>query len=136
MLLSGADLTGRLESALSLAATACLLPLLAIVVLLQVRLLRLLRSRQPERAAQPSQPVTRHYSLTQEQARELAPDLLAALSHHRFCESERHQGRQKRATWLELEETDSEPTRMWATCDTCHHERMTELNGHGRLAAQ
>ena len=135
-LLSDPNFVSRLESALSLAAFACVFPLLAIIVVLQLRLLRLLRLRQPEMASKASKPLTRHYSLTQEQARELAPDLVTALAHHRFCESERHHGRQKRATWLELEEADSEPTRMWATCETCHHQRMTELSGRGRLAAQ
>lgn len=134
--LSGSDLATRLESAISLGALACLVPLLALVVLLQLRLLRLVRSRQPAAAAEPARPVTRHYSLTQEQARQLAPDLLMALAHHRFCESQRHEGRQKRASWLELEERESEPTRMWGTCETCHHERMTELSGHGRLATR
>jgi hypothetical protein len=129
-LFSDVELTSRLESALSVAALACSLPLLAIVVLLQLRLLRM---RQP---AKPSEPAKRYYSLTQEQARELAPDLLAALAHHRFCESDRHYGRQKRARWLELDETEAEVPNMWATCETCHHQRMTSLGVNDRLVAR
>lgn len=135
-LLIDGELAGRLESALALAAVACLFPLLAIVVLLQLRLLRLMGTRQPEKPEKRPQPAKPYYSLTHEQVRELAPDLLGALAHHRFCESERHFGRQKRAGWLELEDLEAEVPKMWATCEVCHHQRMMRLGANGKLMAQ
>jgi hypothetical protein len=113
---------GRLESGMTVIALVCL-----------VRLLRRIRSLQP--AASQAEPVTRYYSMTFDEVRRLAPDMLPALAHHRFCESERHQGRWRPAGWLELEEVDSREPLMWATCDTCHHQRMTKLTSSGAVAA-
>jgi hypothetical protein len=124
-------LASRIQSAVTVGALALLVPLLAIVLLFQIRLMQLMRSLK----AEPDQPTTRYYSLTHEEVRELAPDMLPALAHHRFCESERHQGRWRRASWLELEDTDQETPLMWSTCDTCHHQRMTRLRSGREVAA-
>jgi hypothetical protein len=123
--LGGSPLVARLQSALTLIALALLLPLLAIVLLVQMRLMRLIRSLQA--ASEANEPAKRYYSLSHEEVRELAPDLVAALAHHRFCESERHQGRHRVASWLELEQASTELPQMWATCETCHHQRITKL---------
>jgi hypothetical protein len=124
-------LASRIQSAVTVGALALLVPLLAIVLLFQIRLMQLMRSLK----AESDQPTTRYYSLTHEEVRELAPDMLPALAHHRFCESERHQGRWRRASWLELEDTDQETPLMWSTCDTCHHQRMTRLRSGREVAA-
>jgi hypothetical protein len=131
--LATSPVASRLESGLTVIALVCLVPLMAVVVLLQLRLLRRIRSLQP--AASQAEPVTRYYSMTFDEVRRLAPDMLPALAHHRFCESERHQGRWRPAGWLELEEVDSQEPLMWATCDTCHHQRMTSLTSSGAVAA-
>jgi hypothetical protein len=125
--LSANPLVSHLQSAVTVGALWLLVPLLTIVLLFQVRLMRQMRSLR----AGSAKPATRHYSVTQDEVRALAPDMLPALAHHRFCESLRHQGRWRLAKWLELEDTDSDVPLMWATCDTCHHQRMTLLrNGH------
>jgi hypothetical protein len=128
--LSGNPLVGRLQSAVTVGALWLLVPLLALVLLLQVRLMRQMRSL----TAAPTQPATRHYSLTHQEVRELAPDMLPALAHHRFCETERHQGRWRPARWMELEDNGSDPLLMWATCETCHHQRMTRLRSGQEVA--
>jgi hypothetical protein len=127
---TGNPLVVRLQSAVTVGALWLLVPLLAVVLLFQVRLMRQMRSL----TATPAPPVTRYYSLTHQEARDLAPDMVPALAHHRFCETERHRGRWRPASWLELEETDSEPLLMWATCETCHHQRMTRLRSGGEVA--
>jgi hypothetical protein len=131
--LVGDPLAGRLESGLTVIALLFLVPLTAVVLFLQLRLLRRMRSLQAP--ASEAQPVKRYYSMTLEDVRQLAPDMLPALAHHRFCESDRHQGRWRPASWLELEEIDSETPLMWATCETCHHQRMTTLTSSGAVAA-
>jgi hypothetical protein len=123
-------LAARIQSAVTVGALALLVPLLAIVLLFQIRLMHLMRSLK----AEPPQATTRYYSLTHEEVRELAPDMLPALAHHRFCESERHRGRWRPASWLELETTDQETPLMWSTCDTCHHQRMTRLRSGQEVA--
>jgi hypothetical protein len=123
-------LAARIQSAVTVGALALLVPLLAIVLLFQIRLMHLMRSLQ----AEPAQATTRYYSLTHEEVRELAPDMLPALAHHRFCESERHRGRWRPASWLELETTGEETPLMWSTCDTCHHQRMTRLRSGQEVA--
>jgi len=128
--LNGTPLVARLQSAVTMDALWLLVPLLAVVLLFQVRLMRQMRSL----TAAPAQPAPRYYSLTQAEARELAPDMVSALAHHRFCETERHQGRWRPASWLELEETGTEPLLMWATCETCHHQRMTRLRSGQEVA--
>jgi hypothetical protein len=131
--LFGDPLAGRLESGLTVIALVFLVPLTAVVLFLQMRLLRRMRSLQA--AAAQAQPLKRYYSMTLQDVRQLAPDMLPALAHHRFCESNRHQGRWRAASWLELEEIDSETPLMWATCETCHHQRMTTLTSSGEVAA-
>jgi hypothetical protein len=123
-------LAARIQSAVTVGALALLVPLLAIVLLFQVRLMNLMRSLKAEK----DQPATHYYSLTHEEVRELAPDMLPALAHHRFCESERHRGRWRPASWLELETTDLETPLMWSTCETCHHQRMTRLRSGQEVA--
>jgi hypothetical protein len=123
-------LAARVQSAVTVGALALLVPLLAIVLLFQIRLMQLTRSLKAGQA----QPATRYYSLTHQEVRELAPDMLPALAHHRFCESERHHGRWRPASWLELEATDQETPLMWSTCDTCHHQRMTRLRSGREVA--
>jgi hypothetical protein len=118
-----------LQSGLSLIALALLVPLLGFVLLFQIRLMRLMRSMQA--TAEPTPTAPRYLSLTHEEVRELAPELAPALTHHRFCESARHQGRQRRASWLELENLDAELPEMWATCEICHHQRVTQLTSNG-----
>ncbi|MBJ7612473.1 MAG: hypothetical protein JF924_09135 [Candidatus Dormibacteraeota bacterium] len=127
----GSPLAARIQSAVTVGALALLVPLLAIVLLFQIRLMNLMRSLKVEE----DQPATRYYSLTHEEVRELAPDMLPALAHHRFCESERHRGRWRPASWLELETTDQETPLMWSTCETCHHQRMTRLRSGREVAA-
>jgi hypothetical protein len=131
--LFGDPLAGRLESGLTVIALLFLVPLTAVVLLMQLRLLRRMRSLQT--AASQAEPVKRYYSMTLQDVRQLAPDMLPALAHHRFCESDRHQGRWRPASWIELEEGDSETPAMWATCETCHHQRMTTLTASGAVAA-
>jgi hypothetical protein len=128
--LSGNPLVGRLQSAVTVGALWLPVPLLALVLLLQVRLMRQMHSL----TAAPTEPATRHYSLTHQEVRELAPDMLPALAHHRFCETERHQGRWRPARWMELEDDGSDPLLMWATCETCHHQRMTRLRSGQEVA--
>jgi hypothetical protein len=131
--LFGDPLAGRLESGLTVIALAFLVPLTAVVLFMQLRLLRRIRSLHA--ASAQAQPVKRYYSMTIEDVRQLAPDMLPAIAHHRFCESDRHQGRWRPASWIELEEVDSETPLMWATCETCHHQRMTTLTTSGDVAA-
>jgi hypothetical protein len=131
--LVGDPVAGSLGSGLTVIALLFLVPLTAVVLFLQLRLLRRMRSLQA--AATEAQPVKRYYSMTLEDVRQLAPDMLPAIAHHRFCESDRHQGRWRPASWLELEEIDSETPLMWATCETCHHQRMTTLTSSGEVAA-
>jgi hypothetical protein len=128
--LSASPLATRLQSAVTVGALWLLVPLLLVVLVFQLRLMHQLRSL----AAGPAVATPRHYSVTQDEVRALAPDMLPALAHHQFCESRRHQGRWRPAKWLELEETDSDVPLMWATCDTCHHERMTRLRSGRDLA--
>jgi hypothetical protein len=123
-------LVARLQSAVTVGALWLLVPLLAVVLLFQVRLMRQIRLL----GAAPAEPTPRYYSLTYAEARELAPDMVSALAHHRFCETERHRGRWRPASWLELEETGTEPLLMWATCETCHHQRMTRLKSGREVA--
>jgi hypothetical protein len=124
-------LAAGLQPTLTLIALALLVALLAIVLLVQMRLMRLMRTLQ----ADADQPTKRYYSLSHEEVRELAPDLTAALAHHRFCESERHQGRHRLASWLELEQAETELPLMWSTCETCHHQRITRLQTGREVAA-
>jgi hypothetical protein len=131
--LSGALLGLGPQSALSLIALGLLIPLLAFVLLFQIRLLRLMRGLKPAPPPSPAPP--RYLSLTHEEVRQLAPDLAPTLAHHRFCESARHEGRYRPANWLELEELDAELPHMWATCETCHHQRMTHLTSNGGVSA-
>ena len=107
-----------------------MVPLLAVILLFQVRLMRQMRSL----AAPPAEPKPHYWSLTHEEARELAPDMVPALAHHRFCETRRHQGRWRPANWIELEDNGTEPLLMWATCETCHHQRMTRLQSGREVA--
>ena len=69
------------------------------------------------------------YSLTYDQVRDLAPDLHHALAHHRFCESKRHLGGGRPASWIELivHEADTRLPSMWGTCEECHR-RSTRLD--------
>ena len=131
--LDGSPLVARLQSALTLIALGLLVALLAIVLLVQMRLMRLMRSLQA--APEADEPAKRYYSLSHEEVRELAPDLTVALTHHRFCESERHQGRHRLASWLELEQASTELPLMWSTCETCHHQRITRLQTGREVAA-
>jgi hypothetical protein len=132
-ILSGALLGLGPQSALSLIALGLLIPLLAFVLFFQIRLLRLMRGLKPSAAPPPAPP--RYLSLTHEEVRQLVPDLAPALAHHRFCESVRHEGRHRLANWLELEELDAELPHMWATCETCHHQRVTHLTANGGVSA-
>jgi hypothetical protein len=132
-MLSGALLGLGPQSALSLIALGLLIPLLAFVLLFQIRLLRLMRGLKPSPPPPPAAP--RYLSLTHEEVRQLAPDLAPTLAHHRFCESARHEGRYRLANWLELEELDAELPHMWATCETCHHQRMTHRTANGGVSA-
>jgi hypothetical protein len=109
----------------TLGALALLVPLLAFVLWFQMRLLRGMRALQAASAGRKKH----YYSISHDEVREMAPDMIPALAHHRFCESERHRGRWRPARWLELEDTGTDVPLMWATCETCHHERMTWLNG-------
>jgi hypothetical protein len=131
--LDGSPLVARLQSALTLIALALLVALLAIVLLVQLRLMRFMRSLRA--APEAEEPAKRYYSLSHEEVRELAPDLAVALTHHRFCESERHQGRHRLASWLELEQDSTELPLMWSTCETCHHQRITKLQTGREVAA-
>jgi hypothetical protein len=121
------------QSALSLIALGLLIPLLSFVLLFQIRLLRLTRGL--KLSAPPPPALPRYLSLTHEEVRQLAPDLAPALAHHRFCESVRHEGRHRQANWLELEELEAELPHMWATCETCHHQRMTHLTSNRGVSA-
>ncbi|HEY4867255.1 MAG TPA: hypothetical protein VIK45_17275 [Candidatus Dormibacteraeota bacterium] len=132
-ILSGALLGLGPQSALSLIALGLLIPLLAFVLFFQIRLLRLMRGL--KLSAPPPPALPRYLSLTHEEVRQLVPDLAPALAHHRFCESVRHEGRHRLANWLELEELEAELPHMWATCETCHHQRMTHLTANGGVSA-
>jgi hypothetical protein len=131
--LSGALVGLGPQSALSLIALGLLIPLLAFVLFFQIRLLRLMRGLKLSPPPPPALP--RYLSLTHEEVRQLVPDLAPALAHHRFCESVRHEGRHRLANWLELEELDADLPHMWATCETCHHQRMTHLTANGGVSA-
>jgi hypothetical protein len=64
----------------------------------------------------------RCYSFTLRQVLELTPDFTHAIVHHRFCESRRHCGRERPASWMELvvDELNQESLGMWSTCRSCH----------------
>jgi hypothetical protein len=131
--LTANPLVAHLQSAVTVGALWLLVPLLVVVLIFQLRLMQQIRSLTAT-GGLPARSSPRHYSVSQEEVRALAPDMLPALAHHRFCESRRHQGRGRPARWLELEDTDSDVPLMWATCDTCHHERMTWLRSGREVA--
>lgn len=61
---------------------------------------------------------------------EEAADFVPEVRDHPYCESERHQGGRRRATFVEMLEPEPEDGTpgMWSSCTACH-ERMGEIVG-------